>query len=126
MPYEQITLRPASVRKARTSVRDHLADLGCDRVHLLAVESVVAELLGVAIDSGEHDSVALSVASFPLLTSVRLQCSPGLTWRDDPLGLRDRILERLTTAVGQRRRTDGGIELWAEIPKTNAHDLAKL
>jgi hypothetical protein len=119
MPYEQISLRPAYVRKARMSVRDHLADLGCDRAHLLAVESVVAELLGVAIDSGEQGNVALSVASFPLLTSVRLRCSPGLAWRDDPLGLRDRILERLTTAVGTRRHADGGIELWAEIPKTS-------
>jgi hypothetical protein len=122
MPYEQITLRPAQVRKARRSVRERLAALGCDRAHLLAVESVVAELLGVAIDSGHQGTVALSVASFPLLTSVRLRCPPGTTWRDDPFGLRDRILARLTTAVGQRFHADGSAELWAEIPKTKYSD----
>jgi hypothetical protein len=118
MAYEQIALRATQVRKARVSVRDRLADIGCDRDHVLAVESVVAELLGIVSDAGEQGGVELSVASFPLLTSVRLRCPPQSTWRDDPFGLRDRILERLTVAVGQRRHTDGSAELWAEVPKS--------
>ena len=117
MRYEHITLRPAQVRKARASVRERLADLGCDSAHLQDVEIVVSELLGVAIESGVHGSVELRVATFHLLTSVRLRCPPLFALRDDPFGLCDRVLERLTTAVGQRRGFDGSMELWAEVPK---------
>jgi hypothetical protein len=114
---EQITLRPAHVRKARVAVRDRLAKLGCEAEHTLAVETVVGELLGTVIESGSTGTVELKVEHFPLLTSVRLQCPHDAQLRDDPFGLRERVLERLTVAVGTRRTLDGRAELWAEIPR---------
>jgi len=105
------------VRRARTLVRERLDDLGYEAEHRRAVESVVAELLGAVVESGCTGSVELSVERFPLLTSVRLRCPPGLELRDDPFRLRERVLERLTVAVGQRRNPDGIAELWAEVPR---------
>jgi hypothetical protein len=119
MLLETITLRPQHVRKARVAVRDRLTRLGCDAEHSRAVETVVAELLGAVVEAGNKGTVQLSVERFALLTSVRLRCPPGAQLRDDPFGLRERVLERLTVAVGRRSNTDGGAELWAEIPRAN-------
>ena len=69
--------------------------------------------------SGSKGTVQLSVERFALLTSVRLRCPPGAQLRDDPFGLRERVLERLTVAVGRRSNNDGGSELWAEIPRAS-------
>jgi hypothetical protein len=84
-----------------------------------AVEAVVGEFLGTVIESGTTGVVELRVENFPLLTSVRLQCPSDMRLRDDPFGLRERVLERLTVAVGSRRTLDGRAELWAEVPRVN-------
>jgi hypothetical protein len=123
---EQITLRPAHVRKARIAVRDRMARMGCEDEHTHAVETVVGELLGTVIESGSSGVVELRVEHFPLLTSVRLQCPPETRLRDDPFGLRERVLERLTVAVGSRRTLDGRVELWAEIPRTHSESRQPL
>lgn len=113
---EPITLRASETRRARRVVRERLAEHGIDADHIATVESVVAELLGASIESGVHGSVRLILDSFPLLTSVRLRCPRDVDLRDDPFGLRDRVLEKLTTASGKRKNADGTTDLFAEIP----------
>ena len=115
---EHVTLRPSHVRKARRVVRDRLVDLGYDEHDVAAVESVVAELLAAVFESGEHTSVRLTITSFPLLTSVRLRCPGRIGTNDDPLALRERVLERFTVATGRRQNDDATVDLWAEIPRT--------
>ena len=113
---EPITLRPAEARRARATVRTRLAERGVDCEHIDVVEAVVAELLGATIESGVQGSARLMLESFPLLTSVRLRCSRDVEVHDEPFGLRDRVLERLTTAAGKRANADGTTDLFAEIP----------
>jgi hypothetical protein len=115
---EDIKLRPGSARKARAQLRRRLADLGVDGDHILSVELVVAELVATALEqegSAERGSGRLSLELFPLLTSVRLRCPHDVELVDEPLALRDRMLGRLTVAVGRRRNTDGSVDLWAEV-----------
>jgi hypothetical protein len=115
---EDIKLRPGSARKARALLRRRLADLGVDGDHILSVELVVAELVAAALERegpAERGSGRLSLELFPLLTSVRLRCPHDVELVDEPLALRDRMLGRLTVAVGRRRNTDGSVDLWAEV-----------
>jgi hypothetical protein len=114
---EHVMLRPAHVRKARRIVRTRLVDLGYLENEVVAVEAVVAELLGAVVEAGESTSVRLTITSFPLLTSVRLRC-PGRVQTDiDPLALRERVLERFTVATGRRENDDATVDLWAEVPR---------
>ena len=113
---EPIQLRPSDARRARTNVRRRMSERGIDSAHIAIVESVVAELLGATIESGVQGSARLMLESFPLLTSVRLRCPRDVEVRDDPFGLRDRVLEKLTTASGKRANADGTTDLFAEIP----------
>lgn len=122
---EDIKLRPGSARRARALLRRRLADLGVDGDHILSVELVVAELVAAALEQEgdvEHRSGHLSLELFPLLTSVRLRCPHDVELVDEPYALRDRMLGRLTVAVGRRRNTDGTTELWAEV----AHPVARV
>jgi hypothetical protein len=115
---EDIRLRPGSARRARALLRRRLADLGVDGDHILSVELVVAELVAAALEREgppERGSGRLSLELFPLLTSVRLRCPHDVELLDEPSVLRDRMLGRLTVAVGRRRNTDGTVELWAEV-----------
>jgi hypothetical protein len=114
---EPIILRPTDARRARTTVRKRMAERGIDNEHIAVVEAVVAELLGATIESGLQGSARLMLESFPLLTSVRLRCPRDVDVRDEPWGLRDRVLERLTTAAGKRANADGTTDLFAEIPR---------
>ncbi len=122
---EDIKLRPGSARKARTLLRRRLADLGVDGDHILSIELVVAELVAAALEREEGAAVRgsgrLSLELFPLLTSVRLRCPHDVELVDEPYALRDRMLGRLTVAVGRRRNTDGTVELWAEV----AHPIVR-
>ena len=115
---EDIKLRPGSARKARALLRRRLADLGVDGDHILSIELVVAELVAAAVEregSAQHGAGRLSLELFPLLTSVRLRCPHDVELVDEPFALRDRMLGRLTVAVGRRRNTDGTVDLWAEV-----------
>ncbi len=117
---EDIKLRPGSARKARALLRRRLADLGVDGDHILAVELVVAELVAAALEregtaQPRAGSGRLSLELFPLLTSVRLRCPHEVDLGEEPYALRDRMLGRLTVAVGRRRNTDGTFDLWAEV-----------
>ena len=100
-------------------VRSRLVDLGYGENDVVAVEAVVAELLGVVVEAGESTSVRLTITSFPLLTSVRLRCPGKLeTAEMDPLALRERVLERFTVATGRRENDDATVDLWAEVPRS--------
>ncbi len=117
---EDFTLRSGAARTARASIRRRLADLGVDDDHVLAVELVVAELMAAAHEACRHGRTHLSLELFPLLTSVRLRCPSGVDLGADELALRERILGRLTVAVGRRPNVDGTVDLWAEV----AHPVA--
>ncbi len=115
---EDIKLRPGSARKARALLRRRLADLGVDTDHILSIELVVAELVAAAVEqegAAQQGAGRLSLELFPLLTSVRLRCPHDVELVDEPFALRDRMLGRLTVAVGRRRNTDGTVDLWAEV-----------
>jgi anti-sigma regulatory factor (Ser/Thr protein kinase) len=114
---QQITLRAAHVRKARLTVREQLAASGYGPDDISTIETVVAELLGAAVESGVRGQVQLTVQTFPLLTNVRVRCSRDVSLDTEPLGLRERILERLTVGVGYRRNGDDTYDLWAEVPR---------
>jgi hypothetical protein len=115
----QIAVPPAStqLRSARSAVRTHLGreHYGADEIR--AVEAVVNELLGAALDGGVRETLELSVESFALLTSVRVHCSSNIYLRDEPFGLRERVLGGYAFAWGKRRRDDGTVDLWAELAR---------
>jgi hypothetical protein len=116
----QIDVPPAStqLRSARSAVRNHLdrEHYGADEIR--AVEAVVSELLGAALDGGVHETLGLSVESFALLTSVRVHCSVNIQLRDEPFGIRERVLGGYAFAWGKRRRDDGSVDLWAELARS--------
>ncbi len=56
-----------------------------------------------------------------MLTSVRLRCPHDVELVEEPYALRDRMLGRLTVAVGRRRNIDGTVDLWAEV----AHPIVR-
>jgi Fe2+ transport system protein FeoA len=122
MLQEDFTLRAGAARKARASIRRRLADLGVDDGHVLAVELVVAELMAAAFQGCRGGSTRLSLELFPLLTSVRLRCPADVEIAADELALRERLLGRLTVAVGRRRNVDGTVDMWAEV----AHPVARV
>jgi hypothetical protein len=114
---QQITLRPGHVRKARATVRTQLCESGYCDDDVVAVETVVAELLGAALESGAKGIVQLTVETYPLLTSIRVRCEGRVGLHTEPVGLRERVLERLTVGVGHRQNTDTTSDLWAEVPR---------
>ncbi len=105
------------LRTARSAVRTHLGREHYGGDEIRAVEAVVSELLGAALDGGEHDTLGLSVESFALLTSVRVHCSNNIQLRDEPFGIRERVLGGYAFAWGKRRRDDGSVDLWAELAR---------
>ena len=112
---QDFTLRSGAARTARTFIRRRLAELGVDGDHALAVELVVAELISAALEAGQRGTTRLTLELFPLLTSVRLRCPADVELGADDLALRERMLGRLTVAVGRRRNVDGTVDLWAEV-----------
>jgi hypothetical protein len=115
----QIDVAPAStqLRSARSAVRTHLGREHYGAEEIRAVEAVVSELLGAALDGGVHEPLELSVESFALLTSIRVHCSRAIHLRDEPFGIRERVIGGYAFAWGQRRREDGSIDLWAELAR---------
>jgi hypothetical protein len=115
----EIGIAPAAthIRTARSAVRAHLGDESYEPDQIRAVESVVSELLGAAFDSGVREPIQLSVESFALLTSVRVHCSRNVQLRDEPFGLRERVLGGFAFAWGKRQRSDGSVDLWAELAR---------
>ena len=52
---------------------------------------------------------------FARLTSVRVRCPQNVDLRDEPFGIRERVLQGLAFAWGKRTYADGSVDLWAEV-----------
>jgi hypothetical protein len=109
--------RQGELREARTLVGDTLRDQGIDSDHVNAVVLVVNELIAAALECDVKTPVRLTVAPYPQLISVRLQCDRNVELRDKPFDIRERLIQHLTIAFGRRRRDDGTVDLWAEIAR---------
>ena len=73
------------------------------------------ELLGAACASGVEEQLVLSVETFARLTSVRVRCPRNVQLRDEPFGIRERVLVGFAFAWGKREHGDGSVDLWAEL-----------
>jgi hypothetical protein len=115
----EIPVAPASgqLRSARRAVRAHMDPARFDAEHIGAVEAVANELLGAAFDGGAKAGLVLSVETFTLLTSVRVHCPNLLHLRDEPFGMRERVLEGFAFAWGTRIHANGSVDLWAELAR---------
>ena len=105
-------------------MRARLSDVG-DATHLEAVEAVVTELVGAALEAGVQDPVHLMIEPFPLLTSVRLRCPHEVELGDDPFRLRATMLGKLTVACGRRHNADGTADLWAEVARRRSWPIPR-
>jgi hypothetical protein len=103
--------------QARRAVRDELRERGLGDDDVRVLELVVAELIGTLQETQMASPVVITVDTFPRLHSVRVRGIRNAELADDPFHLRDRILQRLTIAFGQRRNADGTTDLWAEVPR---------
>jgi hypothetical protein len=108
------------LRAARRSLRANLDSARLGAEHVGAVEAVANELLGAACASQVDDELVLSVETFPRLTSVRVRCPRNVQLRDDPFGIRERVLGGFAFAWGKRRHVDGSIDLWAELARPSS------
>jgi hypothetical protein len=108
----------SQLRDARHSLRDQLdGDPRADSAHVVALEAVANELLGAAFETGFRKPLLLTVELFARLTSVRVHCSGNVELRDEPFGMRERILQGLAFAWGKRTYGDGSVDLWAEVAR---------
>jgi hypothetical protein len=103
--------QPSELREARTRVSDTLRDQGIDSDHASAVVLVVNELIAAARECKVKTPVRLTVAPYPQLTSVRLQCDRNIELRDKPFDIRERLIQHPAIAFGRRRRDDGTVDL---------------
>ena len=115
----EIGVSPGSsdLRRARRALRDRLAVTHVESAHVSAVEVVANELLGAALENGRPGRIVLRVEVFARLTSVRVRCSSDVELRDEPFGVRERVIEGLAFAWGKRGAPDGSIDLWAELAR---------
>jgi hypothetical protein len=105
------------IREVRESIRESLRHRDHDEPHSTEVATVVHELLVAAFERGRSGTVVVRVEDFPLLTSIRLHSTQMFDLRDGPFDLRERVLTALTIAFGTRANPDGGVDLWAEVPR---------
>ena len=106
---------PSSLRDARHTLRERLGRLGLAEPLIDALEGVANELLGAAFESGVVGSLVLRVEMFARLTSLRVRCPSRVVLRDEPFGMRERVLQGLAFAWGERSYSDGSVDLWAEV-----------
>ena len=66
----------------------------------------------------------LTVELFPRLSSVRVHCPSNVELRDEPFGMRERVLRGFAFAWGKRSYTDGSVDLWAEVARPAARRTA--
>jgi hypothetical protein len=109
--------RRTELREARQTLGESLARQGIDAEHAQEVVAVVNELIAAARECDVTTPVSLTVAPYPLLTSVRLRCDKNVELRDKPFDLRERLLQHFAVAFGRRRRDDGSVDLWAEVAR---------
>jgi hypothetical protein len=109
---------PQRLSGARKTLREQLRAQGVDDDHVRTLELVVGELSGAAYDADVESPIVITVETFARLHSVRLRGTRNLGLRHgDAFHLRERILQRLTLAFGERRNNDGTTDLWAEVAR---------
>ena len=113
----------SQLRAARHSLRDRLEeDKAVEPAHVEALETVANELLGAALETGVRgETLTLRIEMFTLLSSVRVHCPSNVEVRDEPFGMRERVLEGFAFAWGKRTHVDGTVDLWAEIARPAHH-----
>ena len=102
-------------RDARRAVRHHLARTGIEADHVAIVEEVVQELLVAVFDSRVTEPIILTVTPSEDLTHVSVKAPRAIELRDEPFGLRERILDKLAADHGQQRHANGTVDLWAAV-----------
>ena len=107
----------SQLHRARRSLRAQLDRQRLEGDHAAAVEAVAGELLGAAFDARVTGPVHLRVETFALLTSVRVRCSRNVDLRDEPFGIREKVIEGFAFAWGKRTHSDGAVDLWAEVAR---------
>lgn len=107
---------PERVADVRHRIRDELAAAGIDQPELDDLILVANELIGAAFDADIASPLRVSVKRHRRLTSIRVQCGQAFRLADDPMHLRERVLQGITVAHGQRRNFDNSVVLWAEVP----------
>jgi hypothetical protein len=109
------------LRDTRRQLRERLTAEGrFDPADIGALEVVANELIGAAVESGVKDLLVLDVEVFPRITSVRVRCPQNVELRDEPFGIRERVLQGLAFAWGKRSYADGSVDLWAEVANVRA------
>jgi hypothetical protein len=120
----EILVPPArsKLRETRRLLRERLATDGrVDPYTVGALEVVASELIGAAVETGMKQPLVLDVEVFPRLTSVRVRCPHNVDLRDEPFGIRERVLQGLAFAWGKRTYADGSVDLWAEVANPSVH-----
>jgi hypothetical protein len=115
---------PDQIRSVRTAIREEpfAGDVGGADVEIL--NTVVSELIGAAFDSGVRPPIVVSVETFARLHSIRVRVADQVELVDDPFRLRERILQALTLAFGQRRNGNGTVDLWAEVARSRSPNVS--
>jgi hypothetical protein len=109
---------PRRLAIARKTLRDELHAQGVDDEQVRALELVVGELSGAAYDADVESPIVITIETFARLYSVRLRGTRNVGLQQgDSFHLRERILQRLTLAFGERRNNDGTTDLWAEVAR---------
>jgi hypothetical protein len=113
-----ITPGASQLRRIRARLRENLAtERGVRPGHVTDVELVANELIGAAFEAGIRKPLTLRVELLARLTSVRVRCPGNVELRDEPFGLRERVLQHVAFAWGRRTYRDGSVDLWAEIAR---------
>jgi hypothetical protein len=116
----QIPIMPGAsqLRHIRNRLREHLdVKRGVEPAHIRDVELVADELVGAAFESGIRKPLTLRIELLARLTSVRVCCPSSVELRDEPFGIRERVLQKLAFAWGIRSYGNGPVDLWAEIAR---------
>jgi len=109
---------PRRLSGARKTLREELRAQGVDDNQVRTLELVVGELSGAAYDADVKSPIVVTVETFARLHSVRLRGTRNFGLQHgDAFHLRERILQRLTLAFGERRNNDGTTDLWAEVAR---------
>jgi hypothetical protein len=121
MPMLRLRIRSVEqLGSVRHTIRRELTHRNIGDDEVATVELVVSELVGIVRESEVSPPILLTIETFPRLHSVRLHHLDRLELYDDPFHMRERVLQGLTLAFGQRRNADHGTDLWAEIPRQRA------
>jgi len=120
----EILVPPArtKLRATRLELRARLTAEGrVDPIGIGALEAVANELIGAAVEHGVKEQLVLDVETFARITSVRVRCPQNVELRDEPFGIRERVLQGLAFAWGKRAYADGTVDLWAEVANPNVN-----